>query len=385
MTALALLVSSCGRFRESDSGKVGWRAIADLPPSSFILHNAIFQPSPTGGFTQIAVPVPATSGDVAAPLNAGTSPVAESSADGGTLVYSTWKYLITPPGPGDSTPPTGTDVAHPGIRALDLLTGVDRLLADGAISPVVSSSGDVAFVKGDRPDYYANEPFTGSIQMQNLTGTQATTLVGNSDNYRLVGWAGQTLLYYVQREGEVLDLYALTLGGFPRLLAPGAGVVAISPDGGSALVQQLGTPDSDVALLDVASGKVLQQVKNLVAADGTPTGALALNGDWIGNRVVAAGVTFSGLVYLTVDSNGISVELIRNLGQDQLPWGLARPRFSADAASVTGYAVIPPNSNAASSHSFAQVITCADSDATCTYVAPGPDQAGAAYPIVRAR
>ncbi len=383
--SVALLGAACGRLTGTQPVDDTWRGAADLPRSAFVLGNAIWQTASEGIPNRLAIALPAGEGAVAAPLNAGTSPVAELSADGRMLVYSTWTYWITPPGPSSATPPSGTRVAHPAIRLLDLESGKTDLFADGAISPVISASGDVAFVKGDRGDYYANEPFLGTIQIQNLADTQATTIVGAQDNYRLVGWAGKSLLYYVLSEGEVLDLFAVTPGENPRPLADGAGVVAASPDGGSVLVQRLGTTDGDIALLDINSGALLQRAVDLVTPDGTPIGALEMNGDWLGNRVVAATVGFPGVVYLTVDSEGIGVEGIRQFGFDQLPWGLATPRFSEDGTSVTAFAKIPPGASSPSERSFAEVVTCTDAQAECVFAAPNPTDTGSAYPIVRAR
>jgi hypothetical protein len=380
--AVAMLVSSCGRLNSSNPASDAWPGVGDLQPSSFVLHDSIFQMSSPTAFTQTAVPLAPNSGSIAAPLSAGTSPVAELAADGKTLVFSTWRYLVAPP-TADSAPfQTGTQVAHPAIHALDLQTGVDRVFADGSISPVLSSSGDVAFVKGDRADYYANEPFMGTIQVQALGSEVGTTLVAKRDNYRLVGWANQTLLYYVQSEGEVLDLFAVSSGGSPHLLAEGAGVVAVSPDGLSVLVQRLGTVDSEVALVDVAEGTLLQHTSDLAAPDGTPVGALQLKGDWLGSRVVAAAVTFAGIAYLRIGEDSIVVDSIRDLGHSDLPMGVEAPRFSPDGSSVTAYAVIPPDTASGTPH--AEVVTCSDSSSSCAFVAPEPTQPGAAYPIVRA-
>jgi hypothetical protein len=276
-------------------------------------------------------------------------------------------------------------MARPAVRVLDLASGSDALLADGAISPVVSGTGDVAFVKGDQGDYYANVQFTGTIQVQNLIDMQPTTLVGTSDNYRLVGWAGKFLLYYVLSEGERLDLFAVAAGATPVPLAGGAGVVAISPDGTSVLVQRLGTPDGDIALLDVSSGALLQRGAGLTATDGTPIGALKMNGDWLGDRVVAATVAFPGLAYLTVTAGGITVEGVRSFGSDQLPWGLATPRFSGDGSSTTAFAKIPPAMDSRGQHPFAEVVTCGALESACVFAVPDPNQVSGAYPVVRAR
>jgi hypothetical protein len=384
LVLLVLLTGSCGRLQHRAPRSTSFHTLESQSSSSFVLHNAIFTPRSAGGFVRTALPVPAGAA-IAAPLSGGTSPVAELSADGRTLVYNTWENLVPPPGPAQTPPPTGTLMAHPSIRVFDLQSGVDTLFADGAISPVISSTGDVAFVAGDRPDYYQNEPFTGTIMVRSLQDPKATTLVGTPQNYRPVGWAGSTLLYYVEGEGEALDLYSAGIGATPRLLATDVGVVAISPDESSVLVQRLGSGEGDVMLLDVSSGAVLQHASALTTPAGTPTGALELNGDWLGNQVVAGGTTFSGLIYLTVDSEGIRAERIEDLGTDALPWGVANPRFSADGTSVTAFAVIPATSKSASAHSFAKVVTCYGSSTTCTSVAPEPGQAGAASPLVQAR
>lgn len=381
VSVLSLILVGCGRFSQSNERKEAWRGAADQSSLSFVLHNAAYSfTSPTSATPQ-PIPLSPESGDIAAPLNAGTSPVAELSADASTLVFSTWRYYGGPPAEDSPMPSTGTLVAHPSIHAFDLASGVDRVIAEGAISAVVSSDGNVAFVQGDRPDYYANEPFVGSIEVQNLTDpTGSHTLVAKVDNYRLVGWAGEYLLYYIQSEGEVLDLYAMKVDGAPYLLGQGSGVVAISPDNLTVLVQRLGTTESDLALVDIASGKLVARASNLRTPDGLDVGALQMKGDWVGDEVVAAAVTFAGLVYLRISGGEITLEAMNDLGLADFPMGLDGPRFSADGASVVAQAVIPATGPKVDPH--ATVVTCGRLEDACSAIVPESDYVGAAYPII---
>ena len=376
---VVMLAAACGRLYDSNQRTLGWRAPGEPRLMSFVLDNAVFQFTSPTAVTRTAIPLARNSGSIAAPLSAGTSPVAQLSPDETTLVFSTWRYFGNPPTAEDPPPSTGMRVAHPAVHAFDLASGTDRVFADGAISPVVSTAGDVAFVKGDMPDYYANQPFTGTIQVQSLTSVEPSTLVSASDNYRLVGWAGDNLLYYVQSEGEVLDLYAMSVGGGARLLAEGAGVIAISPDRTSVLVQRVGTTESDLALIDIASGQLLTRAANIAAPDGSEVGALQMRGDWLGDRVVASGVTFAGIVYLQVSDSGIGLEGVQDLGDAKYPMGVEAPRFSEDGTSVVSQAVIPPQTASDTPH--AEVITCSGIESPCASVVPEPGFVGAAYSI----
>jgi hypothetical protein len=261
-------------------------------------------------------------------------------------------------------------------------TGTDSVIADGAISPVLASDGRVAFVRGTRPDYYANERYLGTIEATALDDpTVASTLLSTPGNYRLVGWAGDSLLYYVLGEGETLDLFAIEAGSAPRPLGIGAGVVAISPDGRSVLVQRLGTTESDLALVDIATGELIARASHLANPGGADVGALQLGGTWFDDEVVAAGTTFSGLITLNVMPNGIVLRGVTALSTEEFPMGLNHPSRTPNGQAFVAPAVIP--ATGPSDHPHGEIVICAVPLTACTSVAPDPTFVGAAYSVVR--
>jgi hypothetical protein len=376
-----LSLVACGKVI-GQSEAPGWDPISPPGPGSFVLAVALYQPGATA-LQRSPLTVPTRGAHVASPLSSGTSPVAIPTPDGSGLLFSTWKYYGGPPTPG-TEPTTGVRVAHPAIWLLNLETGVQSLVADGAVSLALSMSGQVAYVKGDRPDYFANEPFAGTIEMRSVEDrSMIQVLVPEVDNYRVVAWAGDSLLYYKLRDGGSLDLYRVREGEAPRLLAEETGVVAVSPDETKVLVQHLGTPDGNVDLLDVATGQALAYVKDLRDSSGAPVGALLLQGDWRGDTIAAAASAFSGLVFILVSpEDSLSVSRTLDLGRHRLPWGMESPRFSSDGSTVTAFAIIPPKNIVASTGPyFTRVVTCGQMASTCSYVAPLPDRSAQAFPV----
>lgn len=376
-----LSLVACGKVI-GQSEAPGWDPISPPGPGSFVLADALYQPGATA-LQRSPLTVPTSGAHVASPLSAGTSPVAIPTPDGTGLLLSTWKYYGGPPSPG-MEPTTGDRLAHPAIWLLNLETGAQSLVADGAVSLALSMSGQVAYVRGDRPDYFANEPFEGTIQVRSLEDLSTIQmLVPEVDNYRVVAWAGNSLLYYKLRDGGSLDLYRVREGEAPRVLGEQTGVVAVSPDGKNVLVQHLDSRDADLDLLDVATGQALASVQDLRDSSGAPVGALLLQGDWRGDTIAAAASAFSGLVFILVSpEHSLSVSRTLDLGRSRLPWGLQDPRFSSDGSTVTAVAIIPPKDLAASTRpSFTQVVTCRQVASTCSYVTPLPDQSAQAFPV----
>src|SRR5262249_19435093 len=85
-----------------------------------------------------------------APLTGSLTPVARTSAEGGFVVYSSWRQLarIKPAARGQGLS-TGQPVGLPSVRLFDLPTGRDELLANGAAAPAVSTGGAIAYLAGD--------------------------------------------------------------------------------------------------------------------------------------------------------------------------------------------------------------------------------------------
>jgi hypothetical protein len=146
----------------------------------------------------------------------------------------------------------------------------------------------------------------------------------------VAGWAGPTLLVYRVRAGEALDVFALDGPSSRRVLASNAGLVAISPDGTSALVEH--GPDTGpprIELLEVSSGAKLASL-DLTTVDPS-VGVVGYAGDWQGELVAASSA--SGLALFRIAGRRIQLARTMRAAGGQ---GLAEPRF-AGATRVTGW------------------------------------------------
>ncbi|MEX2103501.1 MAG: hypothetical protein WD805_06010, partial [Gaiellaceae bacterium] len=140
--------------------------------------------------------------------------------------------------------------------------------------------------------------------------------------YVAVAWAGKSLIAYRISAGEHVDTLVIGRPGRERLLVEGGTLVALSPDGSKAFVEE-----------GSASGRPRARVVDV--ATGETQGALPLReglsyaGDWSRDLVVARGRT--GLVVFRVRGGAIAV--VQKLAIDL---GAKEPRFTdATAREVT--------------------------------------------------
>jgi hypothetical protein len=383
---LALLIALTGACAREPRATSTWRSRGAPSSGSFVLRDTIFDMTATG-IDEWTIPQLGELSHIGSPLSAGTSPIAMSTPDGSGLVFSVWTLYEAPPSVGTDPPesePVGKLIARPSIKVLDLQSGATTTLADGAVSFAVSDSGEIAYVKGEIPDYYGSVPYVGTIELANMGGGSTRTIVSSPGAYRVAGWAGSDLLYYVSGEDENLDLYRVREGDPPQLVAESAAIIAISPDGTRVILQRLGVPEGEILLLDVESGKELAHIDKLTDADGSPLGALVGFGDWQGDEVIAAmaGDHLPGLVYLSVVESDIKVVGTVSWSLEELPWGLGSARFDEAADSVTAIGIIPPKDAGAPDAAYlTEVITCYSFGRNCTLDIPAPNTSGEPFPI----
>ncbi|GIU99799.1 MAG: hypothetical protein KatS3mg014_1415 [Actinomycetota bacterium] len=155
--------------------------------------------------------------------------------------------------------------------------------------------------------------------------------------YVVVAWAGDRLLVYRESEGEWLDLLVLDGPGEVRVLAPGANLVALSPDGERVLVSQGGL----ASVLEVATGRELAALDlEHPSVGGEPLGQIAYGGSWVGGRVVAEGGP--GIVALRVAKTSVEVEETLALPEQSFPMPPHEPRFIDPAGTrVVAWAPVP--------------------------------------------
>jgi hypothetical protein len=318
---IALTASACG----GKSAERGAGPSKARPPALYTVGRSLIGAPGLGQVRLAAPPV--------APLAGWLTPAAVPSPDGRFVAYNAWRELRKDD-PSQSWKDQGISpgdpLARPSIRLHDLESGDDSLLATGAFSLAWRADGALAYFQGVGRSYRAGVPYVGRVVVRASTGSPARRWTSAPARYVVVGWAGATLIAYVEHEGETLDVLALDAPGKVRRLARGAGVVAISPDGSEVLLErgpEAGAPR--VELVSVASGARLASL-DLTTVDPA-IGVVGYAGDWEGSLAVAP--SSSGLDVFAVTGRRISVVRAIQVAGDR---GVAEPRFTA-AERITGW------------------------------------------------
>jgi hypothetical protein len=349
---LAFAASACG----SAQTERGARPPAPRPPAVYTVGRTLLGLSGHESVTLAAAPV--------TPLAGWLTPVAVPSPDGRYVAYNAW-HELREDDPAlswqDQGISPGDALARPSIRLHDLESGTDRKYVEGGFSIAWRADGAFAYFKGVDRDYRAGVRYAGDVYVRDSAGAPARRWTVKTDRYVVAGWAGRTLLVYRVRAGESLDVLALDGPGRPRVLASSGGLVAISPDGASTLVEhgpESGPPRVD--LLGVANGRRLASL-DLTTVDPS-VGVVGYSGDWQGNLVAASSASGLALFRITGDR----IELARTLraapGQ-----GIAEPRF-VGGSRVTGWT---------SSASGGAFVDCDRASRRCARAVPMPAARGA--------
>jgi hypothetical protein len=355
---LALAAGACGSARETHEGTT-----ASRPRGIYAVGAQVFGLDGTRAVELAAPPV--------APLAGWLTPAGVPSPDGRLLAYNSWKELRRDDPAlswSDQGIEPGDPLATPSIRLYEKASGDDAVLEDGAFSLAWRADGALAYFKGAERDYRAGVPYAGDVFVRSTTDAQPVKWSSERARYVVVGWAGRTLIAYREREGEALDLVAFDEPGRMRILAPDAGLVAISPDGRQAFVEQgpaQGRPN--VRILDVASADTVARL-NLTRVD-PGVGTVGYAGDWQKNRVVASSA--SGLALFRVGPAAIRLEqAIRVEGP-----ALSEPRFADESGHVVAWA---------STRRGGVLVDCEQASGHCGRFRPLPDAHGVhGFPVWR--
>jgi hypothetical protein len=314
-TAAALAAAGCGAEKTEPAPS----AASAQPPALYAVGDRVF--GLAGGPARLATPP-------VAPLAGWLTPAAVPSPDGRYLVYNAWRELRRDDPSlswSDQGIEPGDALATPSIRVYDVVAEADTALEEGAFSLAWRADGALGYFKGAQREYRAGVPFVGDIVVRTSLDGRPEVWSPEQARYVVVAWAGRTLIAYREREGETLDVVALDAPGQLRVLASDSALVALSPDGRRALVEQ-GPAQGRPALrvLDVASGEQ-EAALDLTTVDPA-VGTIGYAGDWHGDRVVASSA--SGLAVFQVGAGAIALERTLEVGGGH---AIAEPRF-ADGA-----------------------------------------------------
>lgn len=281
------------------------------------------------------------------PLIGWLAPLAVTSPDGRLVAYSSWVDLV-PIDPEASFSEQGlepgTAVGVPSIRIHDSDTGADTLFETGAYSPAWKSSGAVAYFKGSKESFRIGEPYVGHVMVRESLESEAVQWTAEPGRYVVLGWAGDSLLVYQRHEGNNLDLLALDGPGKQRSLSLNSELIAISEDGGSALVDLESSGSSwGVGLIDVQSGELVSTIP-LAGDPGQPVlTSVGYNGSWRGDRAVVS--ADGGVVVLGTGNGQLSMEGFLRFPEHQGVW---EPRLLADGDRFVAWASAAPAGSALS-------------------------------------
>ncbi|MFV0295245.1 MAG: YncE family protein [Hyphomicrobiaceae bacterium] len=265
------------------------------------------------------------------------SPVAIRSQDGQSIFYNAWTELrqVNPyQSYSEQGLHMGDPVAIPSIRSVDLDSGDESIVAQGAFSLAENQDGRLAFFKGSEDQFKLDKPYVGNIVVQSPSGQEQEIWTSSAASYIVVGWAGSTLLAYEKFEGEALSVIALDGPSDARVLRPMSSIVAISPDGTRVLLTN--PPAHTVELVDVATGASLDVLN---VSEDTPDSIrnpsyVGYAGDWQGDTVAAGLSNSNGLgssiILFRIDGNTISVVDVVDPDMPKGTLGMYEPRLNGN-------------------------------------------------------
>lgn len=327
----SMIAGSCARTPQraaasvTDATLIGTVTITDGPatlPIPFITNESV------SGLSEAAfdAPLAAPAGGV---LMGWNSPVGLPSPDGRYIAYNSWKQLV-PYDPQHSASSQGIDQGAafgiPSLRILDLATGEDTLLEEGAFSIAWNATGEIAYFKATKPEYRWMTPYLGQVVVRDSLDAPAVVWIEEPGEFTVHSWAGAHLLVYGDTGLVVVDG-----PGKVRKLSDGAAVIALSPDGTRVLVAR--GPGLPIELIDVESGKAVAEL-DVSTAFQSPAGTriVTLNhaGSWQGEWVAAQGTLEpdgSAIVILRVASDSISVSRVLEFPSAEFPMGISEPQL----------------------------------------------------------
>jgi hypothetical protein len=268
--------------------------------------------------------------EVIAPLTGSLTPVATQSPDSSFVVYSSWHQLARiEPDERAQGLKSGQPVGVPSIRLFDLRTGKDALLANGAASPAVSTSGAIAYFAGESQTVRQNVDYLGRIVVADSRNAKPRVWTSMPARYLPYAWAEEHLLVHRGVPGsEGADLYAFAGPDDAQLLAPDAFAIAVSPDGTKVLAAAGFRTLEVIRIADAA----IEDSLSLDRGSARDPHALMYGGSWLGDRIVAN--SDRGLVVLNT-RGGLHVESV--FATPDFPHGINEPVL-VDETHVQGWA-----------------------------------------------
>jgi hypothetical protein len=171
--------------------------------------------------------------------------------------------------------------------------------------------------------------------------------------YIVSAWAGERLVVHELTRGWP-NLVVLDGRKRKRVLAKGAALVALSPDGERAFVVKEPDPAPNVSVVDVANGREIATFTFSDEVDptrGERINYVADSGSWTGETVIAA--VSGGLAVFRVRGDEIALDQLLGVDPDAFPLGLMEPKSDATGRFVVAVAELMQRPRAAVSRTAA--------------------------------
>lgn len=274
IAVVALLCTACGSEEGLSVDAKSFNSEPDVAVAAwFLTGDRLFQVENPENERQLV--------DAGAPLFT-LEAAAVPGHDGSTMFYNSWDWVRSPQkgvSLQDQYSPE-EPAARPRVRVIDLATGSDNVIADGAHGIALSHEGMFATVVGVRPDYYvrfdredfSRPKYPGHIVVSAAPGQPGKPWTTEPADYQVFAWAGEHLVAgrLIPGTEGVHDLLVFDGPGVVRTVAETMGFLAISPDGSKLLAGTLferladGTiaqlEQVEFTVLDVETGREISTV-----------------------------------------------------------------------------------------------------------------------------
>lgn len=215
---------------------------------------------------------------------------------------------------------------RPVIKVHNLHSGADSVLDEGAYSLAWNRDGSLAYFKGLKARVRDPARHLGHVVVRRSAESRPVRWTEDAGRYIVSAWGADRLVVHELTQGWP-NLVVFDGPKRQRVLAEGAVLVALSPDGRRAFIAREPDPAPTVSVVDVANGREIAAFKFSREVDpirGERISYVADSGAWVGEKVIAA-VT-GGLAVFHVDGNEIALEELLGVDPEAFPLGLAEPK-----------------------------------------------------------
>ena len=236
---------------------------------------------------------------------------------------------------------------RPVLRLHDIRSRRDSVLDEGSYTIAWSRRGGLAYFKGLTPRVRDPARYRGHVLVRASATSKPVRWTAEPGRYAVSAWAGDRLVVHELTQAWP-NIVVFDGPNARRVLAEGAGLVALSPDGTRAFITKRPDPSPIVSVVDVETGDELATFAFADQVDpirAEPINYVSDSGAWGGDTVIAA-VTKGLAVFRVTDDEITLVELL-GVDPEAFPLGLTEPKSDETGRYVVASAEITPKPRAA--------------------------------------